>query len=72
MMNPYDFEINDIFNVFFNTMSGSSNMKYFNAQGLACEHRMEEQVINCALHCEQVVDLDDSDGDPALNDLQRQ
>jgi hypothetical protein len=34
-----------------------SNMRYFNAQGLAFEHRLEEQTINCALHHEQVVGL---------------
>lgn len=42
MMNPYDIEMENISKVFFDTMSGASNMRYFNAQGLAHEHQAEE------------------------------
>lgn len=53
-MNPYGIEMEDISNVFFSTMSGASNTRYFNAQELAREHRGEERVLNCALYCKQV------------------
>jgi len=49
MMNPTNIDVGDISNVFFDTISGVANMRYFNAQQLVVDRREEEQEIDCAL-----------------------
>lgn len=46
MMNPHDIKMEDISNVFFDTITGVSTMRYFNAQQIALDHRVEEREIN--------------------------
>lgn len=60
MMNPYNIEIKDISNVFFNTIMGVSNMSFFNAQGLTLAHLLEEQAIDRVLHHEQAVGFNEN------------
>lgn len=47
-------------------------MIYFNAQGLVHEHRAKKRVVNCTMHHEQDDGLDNDDGSPTLDDIQRQ
>lgn len=48
----------DIFNVFFDTTSKVTNMRYFKSQQIAFEHGDEEETINRVLCKERVVGLD--------------
>ena len=41
-MSPRDIKMEDISNVFFDTVSGVSNMRYFKSQELAPQHGDEE------------------------------
>lgn len=71
MMNPHDIEMGDILDVFFDTITGISTMRYFNAQQIALEHRAEEQEIDQA-QCEETHVVVDGDGvNPELEELQR-
>jgi hypothetical protein len=49
MMSPHDIEIKDICNVFFDTVSRTSNTRYPKSQELALQHEDEDHDINCAL-----------------------
>lgn len=49
MMNPYDLTMEDISNVFSNTIIEVSNMRCVNAQQTALHHRVEEREINHTL-----------------------
>ena len=49
MMNPSNIDMEDVSNVFFNTIWGVANMRYFHAQQLVVHRREEEQEIDCAL-----------------------
>ena len=44
-----DLEMKDISNVFFNRVTGMSNMRYFKSQEIAHNHCNEERKTNCAL-----------------------
>ena len=60
-----------MFFLLLDTMIVVSNMRYFNVQGLAFEHRLEEQTINHALHHEQVVGLHEDVDDRAFVDMHK-
>lgn len=47
---PYNIKMEDISNGFFNTIKGMSNLRYFNVQHVALDHRMEKRDLNMALH----------------------
>lgn len=49
MMNPHDIEIEDIFNIFFDTMLGVTNVCYFKSQQLVFDRHTKEREINRAL-----------------------
>ena len=45
MMNPHNLAMEDIFNVFFDTILCVTNMRHFNAQNIAHEHRHETKTL---------------------------
>ena len=49
MMNPHGIEMEDISNHFFDTVSGVSNMRYFESQQIALDHCNEEREVNFVL-----------------------
>ena len=49
MMNPHDITMEDISNVFFDTITRVSNMRYFNAQQIVLDRQVEERQIYRAL-----------------------
>lgn len=57
-MNPHDIDMEDISNVFFDTMSRVTNMRYLKSQQIAFEHGDEKEAINRVLCKECVVGLD--------------
>ena len=69
VMNPHDIQMEDIPDVVFDTITGESNMRYFNAQQIAIDNREEEREINCASRKDIVVKGDGID--PKLKDLER-
>lgn len=66
MMNPYNIEMKDISNVFFDTIIRVSDMSFFNAQELTLAHRLEEQAINRVLHHEQAVGFNENAAGPCF------
>lgn len=49
VMNPMDIDMEDVSNIFFDTIMGVENTSYFNAQHLVVDHWVEECEINRAL-----------------------
>jgi hypothetical protein len=49
-MNPHNIEMQDIPNVFFNIVSGVSNMRNFKSQKIMHDHCNKEKGINNVLH----------------------
>lgn len=60
----------DISIFFFKKIVGVANMRYFNAQQVALDHRVEEREINHALHDDDVVQMEGDANDLALRDVQ--
>ena len=60
----------DISIFFFKKIVGVANMRYFNAQHVALDHRVEEREINHALHDDDVVQMEGDANDLALRDVQ--
>ena len=48
----------DISNGFFDTIKGMSNLRYFNGQHVALDHRMEKRDLNMALHDDDKVTME--------------
>ena len=62
MMNPHDIQMEDmISNIFSDTITGVSNMKYLNAPQIIIDHREEGRKINHALREDIVVEGDGID-----------
>jgi hypothetical protein len=49
MMKPHDITMKDISNIFFDTFTGVSNMRYIDAQQFMLDHHVEEREINRTL-----------------------
>lgn len=69
-MNPHDIEMEDISNVYFDTILGVSNMRQFKAQETVDDHQVEERDINNGLHVG--VGLHDKGSDSVLRYLHEQ
>lgn len=70
MMDPYDIEMEDISNIFVDTISNVTNVRYFKAQEIAHGHQVEEKEINNGL-CVNV-GLKDDASNPFLKDIHEQ
>lgn len=69
MMNPHDTKMEDISNVFFAMTRGVANMRYFKAQQITLNHRVEQEIYH-TFHDDDDVHMEGDRRDPALRDLQ--
>ena len=49
-IDPNDIDMEDIYNIFFGTMTGVATTRYFDSYMMAHEHEEEERAVNHALH----------------------
>jgi len=65
MMNPHDTQMKDISNVFFDSITNVSNMRYIHAQQTSVDHWVEERNINLTFHDDDEVMLEGDERDVA-------